>query len=186
MKDKVKCPVCGSATVLRLAKKGANIGEQFYVCDRYPECKGKVKYEIVDVEESRSKLKKLMGSIPSDIQWLATFECIRSQAAPVMGKVSKASSGGDDKEILEALNEATRQLPILLLAMKEFPEPSQDEYKKSREDVLKAIESYLQGCQLHIKWIETRNSLYLNEMLAHFNEATNKFDSSAKWLAKRD
>ena len=184
MKTEIKCPVCGSATTLRLAKKGANTGEQFYVCERYPECKGKVKYEMVDVEESRSKLKKMMGSIPPEIQWPATFEGIISQVSPVMGKVSKASGRGE-KEMLEALNQAAEQLPILLVAMKEIPEPSKEEYKKSKGELSKAIEFYLQGCQLHIKWLETRNSLYLNEGMANFNEATNKFDSSAKWLAKR-
>ena len=184
MKTEIKCPVCGSATTLRLAKKGANIGEQFYVCERYPECKGKVKYEMVDVEESRSKLKKMIASIPAEIQWPATFEGIISQVSPVMGKVSKASGKGE-KEMLGALNEATEQLPILLLAMKEIPEPLKEEYKKSREDLLKAIECYLEGCQLHIKWLETRNSLYLNQGMTNFNEATNKFDTSAKWLAKK-
>ena len=38
----VKCPVCGSETTIRMAKKGPNAGRRFYVCNRYPECKGKV------------------------------------------------------------------------------------------------------------------------------------------------
>ena len=33
------CPQCGSALVLRTAKKGANFGKQFYGCSRYPNCK---------------------------------------------------------------------------------------------------------------------------------------------------
>jgi uncharacterized Zn finger protein (UPF0148 family) len=185
MTGNVKCPLCGSATSLRTAKKGANVGEEFYVCDRYPECKGKIKYQTQREEKDKSKLKRMMGNMPSDVQWLATFECVRSQAAPVMSKISKAS-GGNDKELLEALNEATQQLPVLLQAMKEIPEPSKEEYKKSREDVLKGIELYIQGCQSHIQWVETRKSLHLNEGLAHFNEATKKFDSSTKWLVKSE
>ena len=185
MTSDVKCPLCGSATTLRTAKKGSNIGEQFYVCERYPECKGKVRCQTKGEDKSKSKIKKMMESMPSDIQWLATFEYIRSQAAPVMSKISKAS-GGNDKELLEALNEATQQLPVLLQAMKEIPEPSKEEYKKSREDVLKGIEFYIQGCQSHIQWVETKKSSYLNEGLAHFNEATRKFDSSTKWLVKSE
>ncbi|MFA5374863.1 MAG: hypothetical protein WC455_03805 [Dehalococcoidia bacterium] len=178
-----KCPLCGSATILRTAKKGANAGEQFYVCERYPECKGKVKYQTLVEDKNKSKLKRMMDSMPSDVQWLSTFECIRSQAAPVMGKISKAS-GGNDKELLEALSEATRRLPILLQTMKEIPEPSKEEYKRSREDVLKGIEAYIHGCRSHIKWVETRESSCLNEGLTYFNEATGRFESSTKWLTK--
>jgi len=185
MTGDVKCPLCGSATTLRTAKKGSSAGEAFYVCDRYPECKGKVKYQAIVSEKDSSRLKKMMDSMPSDVQLLSTFECIRSQAAPVMSKISK-TIGGNDKELLEALNEATRHLPILLQAMKEVPEPSEEEYKKSREDALKGIEFYIQGCQSLIKWVETKKSSYLNEGLAHFNEATNKFDSSSKWLVKSE
>ena len=42
MADDIKCPVCGSETTLRTAKKGPNIGTSFHVCIKYPECKGKV------------------------------------------------------------------------------------------------------------------------------------------------
>lgn len=38
----VKCPICGSETTMRTAKEGPNTGSRFYVCNRYPECKGKV------------------------------------------------------------------------------------------------------------------------------------------------
>jgi predicted RNA-binding Zn-ribbon protein involved in translation (DUF1610 family) len=38
----VKCPKCGSETVVRTSKKGPNVGHSFYLCRRYPECKGKV------------------------------------------------------------------------------------------------------------------------------------------------
>ena len=38
----VKCPRCGSQTVIRTSKKGPNIGHSFYLCSRYPECKGKI------------------------------------------------------------------------------------------------------------------------------------------------
>lgn len=32
------CPRCGSALVLRTAKKGKNVGKQFYGCTAYPKC----------------------------------------------------------------------------------------------------------------------------------------------------
>lgn len=34
------CPVCGSDMVLRLAKQGANAGNQFFGCTMYPRCNG--------------------------------------------------------------------------------------------------------------------------------------------------
>lgn len=34
------CPQCGSNMVLRTAKKGSNIGTQFWGCATYPKCKG--------------------------------------------------------------------------------------------------------------------------------------------------
>lgn len=54
-----RCPECGSVTVLRTAKKGRNAGRTFYVCIRYPECKGKVpiRKQINKLEWSDEKLK---------------------------------------------------------------------------------------------------------------------------------
>ncbi len=36
------CPRCGSAMVKRVAKRGRNIGEQFWGCSRYPKCRATV------------------------------------------------------------------------------------------------------------------------------------------------
>ena len=33
------CPACGSAMILRTARKGSNAGNQFWGCSRYPACK---------------------------------------------------------------------------------------------------------------------------------------------------
>ena len=51
MTEEVKCPICGSETVELTSQKGPNAGSSFYVCNRYPECKGKVAIsEEEDVE----------------------------------------------------------------------------------------------------------------------------------------
>ena len=42
MPEDIKCPKCGSKTVVKAAKRGPNAGRSFHVCTRYPECKGKV------------------------------------------------------------------------------------------------------------------------------------------------
>jgi restriction system protein len=33
-----QCPRCGSETVVRVAKRGPNVGARFYGCSRYPKC----------------------------------------------------------------------------------------------------------------------------------------------------
>lgn len=48
MPEDIKCPKCGSKTVVSTIKKGPNIGRQFHVCTRYPECKGKVAFKSQD------------------------------------------------------------------------------------------------------------------------------------------
>lgn len=45
MPEDIKCPRCGSETVVRVVRSGPNIGRSFHVCTRYPECKGKVAIE---------------------------------------------------------------------------------------------------------------------------------------------
>ncbi|HEX2996233.1 MAG TPA: DUF2726 domain-containing protein [Anaerolineales bacterium] len=40
------CPKCGSDMVLRTAKSGANQGEKFWGCSKYPQCRGIVKYDV--------------------------------------------------------------------------------------------------------------------------------------------
>ena len=36
----MKCPKCGSKMMLRTARRGYNIGNQFYGCSNYPRCDG--------------------------------------------------------------------------------------------------------------------------------------------------
>jgi len=59
MTQEVKCPICGSETVIRTVTKGPNKGLKFHVCVRFPECKGKVpvKEEIVQYGGQRMKLE---------------------------------------------------------------------------------------------------------------------------------
>ncbi|MEA2091798.1 MAG: topoisomerase DNA-binding C4 zinc finger domain-containing protein, partial [Campylobacterota bacterium] len=33
------CPKCGSELILRVARKGANAGNEFYGCSNYPKCR---------------------------------------------------------------------------------------------------------------------------------------------------
>src|SRR5690606_1444613 len=42
--DSRRCPKCGSEMVLRTAKSGANAGNQFWGCSKYPGCRGMVAF----------------------------------------------------------------------------------------------------------------------------------------------
>jgi ssDNA-binding Zn-finger/Zn-ribbon topoisomerase 1 len=42
MTSDIKCPICGSKTRLRTAKKDDS---KFHVCVNYPNCRGKVAFE---------------------------------------------------------------------------------------------------------------------------------------------
>jgi restriction system protein len=44
-KASVVCPECGSEMVLRTARKGANVGQQFWGCSRFPACRAIKNYE---------------------------------------------------------------------------------------------------------------------------------------------
>jgi ssDNA-binding Zn-finger/Zn-ribbon topoisomerase 1 len=61
----IKCPVCGSETALRTAKKGFDAGKQFYLCNHYPECKGRISYEA---QCERIELGKLKEKYEQDAQ----------------------------------------------------------------------------------------------------------------------
>lgn len=41
-----QCPRCGSGMSMRLATKGKNTGKTFWVCKKFPHCKGVVRYTI--------------------------------------------------------------------------------------------------------------------------------------------
>jgi len=42
MPEDIECPICGSETIPWKVKQGPNAGKRFYVCEHYPECKGRV------------------------------------------------------------------------------------------------------------------------------------------------
>lgn len=50
-KNKLICPKCGASLVLRTARKGNNVGEQFYGCTGFPKCRF-----ILKIEEQTSQM----------------------------------------------------------------------------------------------------------------------------------
>ena len=72
MVNDVKCPICGSVTIVRTAKKGPNSGKKYNVCNRYPECKGQVSFR-----PKHSLLKRKDKPSLSELQGVpeGTFRC---------------------------------------------------------------------------------------------------------------
>jgi len=56
MTKDVKCPICGSETIIRTAVKGPNTGRKFHVCIRFPECKGGVPVEKIPMPAKKEEL----------------------------------------------------------------------------------------------------------------------------------
>ena len=44
------CPKCGGSMSIRVAKKGANAGNQFWGCNNYPNCRTMLPYHQIEVE----------------------------------------------------------------------------------------------------------------------------------------
>ena len=62
MAQEVKCPICGSETVVRTVVKGPDTGLRFHVCARFPKCRGRVPFkedaelsDIFDTDETEEK-----------------------------------------------------------------------------------------------------------------------------------
>ena len=69
MTEDVKCPICGSETVERASQKGPNAGQSFHVCNRYPECKGKVAIsEVEDVDVFLIGQEEITESLTSSVE----------------------------------------------------------------------------------------------------------------------
>ena len=92
MPEDVQCPICGSETVERTAKKGPNIGSSFHVCNRYPECKGKVAIgEQMNAERSSRRLIREARKTPE-----------KSTAEPKF--IQKERKGNSTYEIYKGTN----------------------------------------------------------------------------------
>ena len=109
----VVCPKCGSAMVLRTARRGPNAGGQFYGCSRYPRCRG-----IVSLDEASGATggaakhaSASVRDVPDGVfprtmsarPWLDSYQVrfIESASAPE-GLVHFASSGNLNARHLQA------------------------------------------------------------------------------------
>lgn len=74
MAEDIRCPRCGSKTVVRTAQKGSNAGRKYYVCTRYPDCKGKVPIPQVPVERTDIAGQEEMAQMAQPTKELPTEE----------------------------------------------------------------------------------------------------------------
>lgn len=59
------CPNCGSKMVLRTARQGYNIGQQFWGCSNYPRCKGTLGYNPQQQQQLPQQAKYVGDEIPA-------------------------------------------------------------------------------------------------------------------------
>lgn len=63
----VICPKCGAPMVLRTARIGANAGNQFYGCSRYPDCNGTLPFGT-SVIESVYEFVRIEGKFSEEFE----------------------------------------------------------------------------------------------------------------------
>jgi len=81
------CPKCGSAMVLRTAKRGDNAGQEFWGCERYPKCRGViVKPPVEKVESPTEKVK------PADTSPI----CPKCGSAMVLRTAKRGDNAGQE------------------------------------------------------------------------------------------
>lgn len=119
-----------------------------------------------------------------DIQWLSTFELLRTQAEPIVQEVTAAATSDpvSEEALLIALREATKKLPQYLQAMQDIPKPRGKEMGKVRKDFLDGLALYIKGCESHIKWFDTQKPHYLSEWKTLMDNASRKFEGSTERL----
>jgi hypothetical protein len=99
MTDDIKCPICGSVTIVRTEEKGLDAGRKYNECNRYPVCKGRIpctsKHSVGSLFKRKHKptLSELQG-VPE-----GTFRCdVCKFVQPVVclcGAVADKNSGWD-------------------------------------------------------------------------------------------
>lgn len=63
MTEDVKCPKCGSETIIRTSKKSPDAGRKYYVCARFPDCKGRIPVQNSGMIKSDTNLVAIASLI---------------------------------------------------------------------------------------------------------------------------
>jgi hypothetical protein len=137
MADDIKCPACGSDTSIKTVKKGPDIGKHFYVCNRYPECKGRISIN----ECAKSNIRAGEATNECQESWLLKFLALYNQAAPLIEQVAKLDEKGIPPNA-DLLLKANIELPPILSSLHTLPKPPQ----KELDDMRKLFERLLNSC----------------------------------------
>ena len=80
MTEDVKCPKCGSKTIIRTVVKGPDTGLKFRVCARFPKCKGRIPVEedselsdLFDSKETKEKKVAMVSERNIPLYIILTF-----------------------------------------------------------------------------------------------------------------
>ena len=149
MTGDIKCPICGSETTLRTAKKGTDVGRQFYVCDRYPECKGKI-----PVDERANAIHKA-NQATSECQesWLRKFLALYDQISPLINQVAKLDEKGLPPNI-DILLKAYAELPPILTSLKSLPKPPEKQFNNMKKDFERLLVACIKAGEMGMKMID--------------------------------
>lgn len=98
--DGLKCPRCGSGTVLRTATKGPNAGRKFYVCERYPECKGRI-----SIGQSKKSPAKMLA--------ILSIVVVAIVAAVVVSLLMMGNESGTNQNVIGTYKNPTDQNEVM-------------------------------------------------------------------------
>lgn len=110
MTSEIKCPICGGNTTRRLAKKGPDAGKQFYVCTRYPDCRGKVDINIKDTSTLVSDETQYMEHVDR----LTKNDLISDPSIVVSLRSGQINIGSNDEVTLHCIDASGNVCSIIV------------------------------------------------------------------------
>jgi hypothetical protein len=161
MNSDIKCPICKGRTTLRTAKQGPDSGKPFHVCNRYPECKGKIPFQDrVATDEDFSMATGLIPAsqkdAPSDQQqdlWYQQFKVLFSEADACISAVLSKDFQGRTEDFNRILK-AKLASESIQDSVKNLPNTKNGDYRNIRKDFEKLLDACIKAGDTALKSIE--------------------------------
>jgi ssDNA-binding Zn-finger/Zn-ribbon topoisomerase 1 len=161
MTSDIKCPICEGKTTLLTAKKGPDTGKQFHVCNRYPECKGKIPFKdkgSTDEDFSMAtgliteSQKNTSGNQQQDL-WYQQFKVLFSEADLYITAVLSRDFQGLSEDFNRILKTKLALEPIRD-SVKNLPNVKNGDYRHIRKDFEKLLDACIKAGDMALKSIE--------------------------------
>ncbi|MBL7086742.1 MAG: RecQ family ATP-dependent DNA helicase [Candidatus Cloacimonetes bacterium] len=120
----VRCPLCGSPMIIKIARRGPNAGGKFYSCSRFPKCRGTRSLEslnkdtsVIDSESNTENRVYSKISFPRILRARTRLQSYQVKffetAALPVDLLEKVNFEEIDKEILKAYSQWRVDFPVI-------------------------------------------------------------------------